>query len=56
MVMPLQRLQERVGEEGRINSVLIAHEGPAVEGGAGTDETIEALEEYYGSQYTTGLY
>lgn len=43
MVMPLERLQERVGEEGRINSVLIAHEGPAVEGGAGTDDTIEAL-------------
>jgi putative ABC transport system permease protein len=43
MVMPLGRLQERVGEEGRINSVLITHEGPAVEGGAGTDGTIDAL-------------
>ena len=43
MVMPLGRLQERVGEEGRINSVLITHEGPAVEGGAGTDATIDAL-------------
>ena len=43
MVMPLGRLQERVGEEGRINSVLITHEGPAVEGGAGTDGTIGAL-------------
>lgn len=43
MVMPLGRLQERVGEEGRINSVLVTHEGPAVEGGAGTDATVEAL-------------
>ena len=43
MVMPLGRLQERVGEEGRINSVLVTHEGPAVEGGAGTDATIETL-------------
>ena len=43
MVMPLGRLQERVGEEGRINSVLVTHEGPAVEGGAGTDGTIDAL-------------
>ena len=43
MVMPLGRLQERMGEEGRINSVLVTHEGPAVEGGAGTDATVEAL-------------
>nr|MDQ3318072.1 ABC transporter permease [Actinomycetota bacterium] len=43
MVMPLQRLQERVGEEGRINSVLVTHEGPAVEGAAGTDATVDAL-------------
>ncbi|HEV2093821.1 MAG TPA: FtsX-like permease family protein, partial [Rubrobacter sp.] len=43
MVMPLGRLQELVGEEGRINSVLVSHEGPAVEGGAGTDATVEAL-------------
>src|SRR4028118_859766 len=32
-----------MGEEGRINSVLVTHEGPAVEGGAGTDATVEAL-------------
>ena len=44
MVMPLQRLQERVGEEGRINAVLITHKGPAIEGAAGTDATKEALE------------
>ena len=43
MVMPLGRLQELVGEEGRINSVLVTHGGPAVEGGAGTDATVEAL-------------
>ena len=43
MVMPLERLQELVGEEGRINSVLVTHEGPAVEGGAGTSGTVEAL-------------
>ena len=43
MVMPLQRLQERVGEEGRINTVLITHKGPAIEGAAGTDATIDTL-------------
>jgi putative ABC transport system permease protein len=48
MVMPLQRLQERVGEEGRINSVLITHKGPAVEGAAGTDATIDTLETILG--------
>ncbi|HEX5849201.1 MAG TPA: ABC transporter permease, partial [Rubrobacter sp.] len=43
MVMPLERLQNRVGEEGRINIVLITHEGPAIDGAAGTDATISAL-------------
>jgi putative ABC transport system permease protein len=43
MVMPLKRLQERVGEEGRINTVLITHKGPAIEGAAGTDATIDTL-------------
>nr|MBA2535690.1 ABC transporter permease [Rubrobacter sp.] len=43
MVMPLQRLQERVGEEGKINTVLITHKGPAVEGAAGTETTIDNL-------------
>jgi putative ABC transport system permease protein len=43
MVMPLQRLQERVGEEGRINAVLITHKGPAIDGAAGTDATKDAL-------------
>ena len=43
MVMPLGRLQERVGERGRINSVLVTHEGPAVEGGTGTSDTVDAL-------------
>jgi putative ABC transport system permease protein len=43
MVMPLHRLQERVGEDGRINTVLITHKGPAVDGAAGTDATKDAL-------------
>jgi putative ABC transport system permease protein len=43
MVMPLQRLQERVEEEDRINTVLITHKGPAVEGAVGTDTTIDNL-------------
>ena len=43
MVMPLQRLQERVGEEDRINTVLITHKGPAVEGAEGTDATISTI-------------
>jgi putative ABC transport system permease protein len=45
MVMPLQRLQERVGEEGRINAVLITHRGPAIEGAVGTGATKDALRE-----------
>ncbi|HYQ82580.1 MAG TPA: FtsX-like permease family protein, partial [Rubrobacter sp.] len=45
MVMPLQRLQEWVGEEGRINAVLITHKGPAIEGAAGTGATKDALRE-----------
>src|SRR5919107_1176658 len=43
MVMPLDRLQERVGEEGSINTVLITHTGPAIDGAAGKDATISAL-------------
>jgi putative ABC transport system permease protein len=43
MVMPLQRLQEQVGEEGRINAVLITHKGQAIDGAAGTDATEDAL-------------
>ena len=43
MVMPLQRLQERVGEEDKINTVLITHKGPAVEGAVGTSTTIDNL-------------
>ena len=43
MVMPLERLQERIGEEGRINAVLITHKGPAIEGAAGTGATKDAL-------------
>jgi putative ABC transport system permease protein len=43
MVMPLERLQERVGEKGKINTVLITHGGPAIDGAAGTDATINTL-------------
>jgi putative ABC transport system permease protein len=43
MVMPLERLQERVAEEGKINTVLITHKGPAIDGAAGTDATINTL-------------
>jgi putative ABC transport system permease protein len=43
MVMSLQRLQERVGEDGKINTVLITHKGPAIDGAAGTDATINTL-------------
>src|SRR5829696_9133124 len=43
MVMPLERVQERVGEKDRINTVLITHQGPAIEGVAGTDATIDTL-------------
>ena len=43
MVMPLERLQERVREEGSINTVLITHKGPAIDGAAGTDATINTL-------------
>ena len=43
MVMPLQRLQERIGEEGEINAVLITHKGPAIEGAAGSGATRDAL-------------
>ena len=43
MVMPLQRLQERVGEEGKINAVLITHKGPDIKGAAGTGATEDAL-------------
>ncbi|MCA1718937.1 MAG: FtsX-like permease family protein [Actinobacteria bacterium] len=44
MVMPLEELQRFVGEEGRINEVLITHGGPAVEGGEHTYSTISAIE------------
>src|SRR5918999_934065 len=44
MVMPLEELQELVGEEGRINEILITHRGPAVEGGKYTDSTVDRID------------
>jgi putative ABC transport system permease protein len=43
MVMALGELQRLTGNEGRINEVLITHKGPAVEGGAHTAATVDAL-------------
>jgi putative ABC transport system permease protein len=43
MVMPLEDLQGFVGEEGRINEVLVTHDGPVVEGGEHTDSTVNAI-------------
>ncbi len=44
MVVPLGELQKLVGEEGRINEVLIAHKGSAVEGGRYTSKTVDEIE------------
>src|SRR5215216_1451938 len=44
IVMPLEELQELVGEEGRINEILITHRGPAVEGGKYTDTTVDRID------------
>src|SRR5918997_612018 len=44
MVMPLKDLQELVGEEGRINEILVTHRGPAVEGGKYTDTTVDRID------------
>jgi putative ABC transport system permease protein len=44
MVMPLKALQKLVGEEGRVNEVLISHRGPAVEGGRYTSKTVDEIE------------
>src|SRR5215203_6013671 len=43
MVMPLEDLQKLVGEEGRVNEVLITHHGPAVESGKYTDITVDEI-------------
>jgi putative ABC transport system permease protein len=44
MVVPLGELQKLVGEEGKINEVLITHGGPAVQGGEHTDSTVDAIQ------------
>ena len=43
MVMPLGRLQKLIGEEDKINEVLITHQGPAVEGGRYTSKTVDRI-------------
>ena len=43
IVMTLGELQKLVGEEGKINEVLITHRGPAVEGGRYTSETVHEI-------------
>src|SRR5918996_551887 len=43
MVMPLEDLQKLVGEEGRVNEILITHHAPAVEGGRYTDTTVDEI-------------
>src|ERR671914_536571 len=43
MVMPLVDLQKLVGEEGRVNEILITHHAPAVEGGRYTDTTVDEI-------------
>ena len=42
--MALGELQKLVGEEGKVNEVLITHRGPAVEGGKHTSETVHEIE------------
>jgi putative ABC transport system permease protein len=44
MVMPLEELQKLVGEERKVNEVLISHRGQAVEGGRYTDKTLDEIE------------
>ena len=43
MVMPLGSLQTLLGEEDRVNEVLITHGGPAVEGGSYTSRTVDEI-------------
>jgi putative ABC transport system permease protein len=43
MVMPLGNMQKLVGEEGKINEVLITHRGSAMEGGRYTEATIDGI-------------
>ena len=43
MAMPLAALQDLVGEQGRINEVLVTHGEPAVEGGGYTGATVDRI-------------
>jgi len=49
MVMLLGDLQKHVGEEGRINEVLVTHRGPAVEGGKYTNKTVDEIQPFLSS-------
>lgn len=44
MVMPMERLQQLTDNKGSISSVIITHQGPAVEGATRTSGIIETLE------------
>lgn len=43
LVMPLNRLQSLTGNTGKVNNVIITHAGPAVDGGAHTNVTVDEL-------------
>ncbi|CAA9521306.1 MAG: hypothetical protein AVDCRST_MAG05-3630, partial [uncultured Rubrobacteraceae bacterium] len=44
LILPLGELQRITGNEGKVNSIIISHAGPGVEGGAHTAATVSALE------------
>src|SRR5215211_7276733 len=43
MVLPLENLQKLTGQDGKVNEILIAHQGPAVEGGRYTSKTVDEI-------------
>ena len=43
MVIPLAELQKLVGKNGKVNEVLITHQGPAVESGRYTSKTVDKI-------------
>jgi len=44
LVMPLSRLQERTGNQGKINSIIITNRGDAIQGAAHSDAVLSSLE------------